>query len=87
MALLLIEEITVSTKYADIANIFSKKSAKMLPERISINKHAIKCVNSKQSPYGPIYNLDPVALMTLKTYIETNQANSFIKLLILQPEL
>ena len=33
----------------------------------------------KQSPFGPIYNLGPVELETLKTYIKTNLANGFIR--------
>ena len=34
----------------------------------------------KQPPYGPIYSLGSVELETLKTYIETNLANGFIRL-------
>ena len=33
----------------------------------------------KQLLYGPIYNLGPVKLKILKTYIETNLANGFIR--------
>ena len=32
-----------------------------------------------QPPYGPFYSLGPVELETLKTYIETNLANGFIR--------
>ena len=45
---------------------------------MGINEHAIKLQEGKQPPYGPIYNLGPIKLNTLKTYIETNLANSFI---------
>ena len=36
-------------------------------------------MNDRQPPYGPIYSLGPVELETLKTYIETNLKNSFIR--------
>ena len=48
-------------------------------EYIGINDHAIELINEQQLPYGPIYSLEPVELETLKTYIKTNLANSFIK--------
>ena len=51
----------------------------MLPERTGSNEHAIKLENGKQPSYGPIYSLDRVELETLKTYIKTNLANSFIQ--------
>ena len=50
----------------------------MLLKHTKINTHAIDPEESKQPPYGPIYNLRPLELKTLKTYIETNLANGFI---------
>ena len=44
-----------------------------------MNKYAIKLKKGLQPPFGPIYSLDPVELQTLKTYIETNLANRFIR--------
>ena len=41
-ASLLAKKVTVPAKYSDFADVFSKKLAKMLPERTKINKHAIK---------------------------------------------
>ena len=41
-----------------------------LSENTGINKHAIKLVEGKQLPYGPIYDLGPVELETLKAYIK-----------------
>ena len=79
IALFIAEKVTVPAEYSDFANVFSKKSAEMLPKRIGINKHAIKLEDGKQPPYGPIYSLGPVELETLKTYIETNLANGFIR--------
>ena len=79
MALLLAEKVFFPAEYSDFANVFLKRSAKVLPERTKINKHAIKLENVKQPPYGPIYSLGLVELKTLKTYIKINLANSFIR--------
>lgn len=73
------EKVTVPAEYSDFADVFSKKSAAVLPERTDLNKHAIELREGKQPPYGPIYSLGPVELETLKTYIETNLANGFIR--------
>ena len=51
----------------------------MLPKRLRINEHAIKLEDGKQPSYGQIYSLGPVELEILKTYIEINLANSFIR--------
>ena len=75
---MLAEKVTVLAKYLDSINVFSKKSIKMLPKYARINKHTIELVNSKQPVYDLIYNLRLVKLKTLKTYIKTNLANSFI---------
>ena len=80
IASLLAEEVTVPAEYSDFADVFSKESAEVLPERTGINEHAIKLEDGKQPPYGQIYSLGPVELETLKTYIETNPANGFIHL-------
>ena len=78
IALLIAEEVTVPAEYSDFADVFSKESVEILPEDTGINEHAIKLEDEKQPPYGPIYSLGPVELKTLKTYIKTNLANSFI---------
>ena len=44
-----------------------------------MNEYAIKLEEGKQPSFGLIYNLDSVELETLKTYIETNLANGFIR--------
>ena len=69
----------VPAEYSDFADIFSPDLASKLPEHTEINDHAIELVDGQQPPYGPIYSLGPVELETLKAYIETNLANSFIK--------
>ena len=70
---------SISTKFSDFADVFFSDLTSELLEYTGINNHAIKLVDDQQPPYGPIYNLGPIELETLKTYIETNMANGFIK--------
>ncbi len=79
IALLLTEEVTIPAEYLDYTNVFLKDSAAELPEWADLNEHSIDLIEGKQPPYGPIYSLGPVELETLKTYIETNLANGFIR--------
>ena len=44
-----------------------------------MNEHDIELKEGKQPLFGPIYSLGPVELETLKTYIETNLTNGFIR--------
>ena len=67
------------TKYSNCSKIFSAENAVELLEYTGINDHAIKLENGNQLLFGPIYNLELVELKTLKTYIKTNLANSFIR--------
>ncbi len=69
----------VPSEYTDFADVFSPKLAVELPEHTGINDRAIKLVDDRQPPYGPIYSLGPVELETLKAYIENNLASGFIK--------
>ena len=69
----------VPAKYSDFADVFSPDLASELSEHTGINNHAIELLGDQQPPYRPIYNLGPVELETLKAYIETNQANGFIR--------
>ena len=69
----------VPAEYSDYNNVFSMEYAVELPENTGINKHAIKLEEGKQPLFGPIYSLGPVELETLKTYVEINLANSFIR--------
>ena len=60
--------------------MFSLDLVSELSKHIEINNHAIRLVKDyQQLPYEPIYSLGLVELKTLKTYIETNLANGFIK--------
>ena len=79
LASLLTEKVTAPVEYLDFVDVFSEKSANVLPERTGANKHAIKLEEGKQPPYGPIYSLGLVEFETLKTYIEINLANDFIR--------
>ena len=69
---------TILAEYLDFKDVFSKKSAIVLPEHTEINTYTINLEESKQLPYRPIYSLRLVELETFKTYIETNLVNSFI---------
>ena len=69
----------VPAEYSDYNNVFSAENAAEFPENTGMNKHAIELEEGKQPPFGPIYSLGPVELETLKTYIETNLANGFIR--------
>ena len=45
-----------------------------------MNEHTIELEENKQPLFGPIYSLELVELEILKTYIETNLANGFIRI-------
>ena len=66
-------------EYSDYSNVFSTEKAAELPENTGINEHAIKLEEGKQPSFWPIYSLDPVELETLKTYIEINLVNGYIR--------
>ena len=69
----------VPAEYSDYSDVFSAENAAELPENTGMNEHAIELEEGKQPPFGPIYSLGLVELETLKTYIKTNLANSFIQ--------
>ena len=81
LALLLVKKVTIPAKYSDFADVFLEESANVLPEQTEVNEYTIKLEKGKQPSYGPIYSLEPVEFKTLKTYIEINLANGFIKIL------
>lgn len=74
-----VKEVTISAEYLDYTDVFSLDSAAKLPKHTRINDYPIDLIDDKQLPYGPIYNLGLVKLKTMKTYIKTNLANSFIR--------
>lgn len=71
--------INILTQYFDYNDIFSLEFVVELPEHIDINNYAIEIEESKQPSHSLIYSLAPVELEMLKTYIETNLTNSFIR--------
>lgn len=71
--------IFVPAEYLDFADVFFEKLATVLPKHTEINTHTIDLKEGKQLPYQPIYSLGLVELETLKTYIEINLANGFIR--------
>ena len=77
--MLVTKEVKIPTKYLDFSNVFLEEKASILLEVTELNQHAIKLQKDQQPPYKPIYSLDLVELETLKTYIETNLANGFIR--------
>ena len=68
----------IPAEYSNYSNVFSVENVVEFPENTGMNKHTIKLEESKQSLFGSIYSVGPVELVTLKTYIKTNLANSFI---------
>ena len=54
MILLLAEEVIVSAKYSDFANVFLEESANISSKRKKVKKYAIKLEKSKQPRYKPI---------------------------------
>lgn len=71
-------KITVLNKSFYFADIFLKKSATVLFKYSNINENTIDLEIGKQLFHGLIYSLALIKLKTLKTYIKTNLANSFI---------
>ena len=80
-ALLFNEAFTeIPAEYSDYSNVFLAENVVKLLENTEMNEHAIELEKDKQPLFGLIYSLSPVELETLKTYIETNLANGFIRL-------
>ena len=71
--------IEVAAEYSDYSDVFLAENAAELLEITRMNEYAIKLEKGKQPPFGPIYSLGLVELEALKTYIETNLANGFIR--------
>ena len=68
----------VLVEFFNYSNVFSVKNTVKLSENTRMNKHAIKQEEDQQSPFGLIFNLKPIKLKTLKTYMKTNLVNGFI---------
>ena len=79
ITLLEIKKVIIPSKYANYTNIFSPDFVAELLKYTGINNHLTNLIDNKQPLYGLIYSLEPVELKILKTYIETNLINSFIR--------
>ena len=71
--------IEVPVEYSNYSNVFSVENTAELLENIGMNEYAIELEEGKQPPFNLIYCLRSIELETLKTYIETNLANGFIR--------
>ena len=65
-------------EYFNYKDIFLGNNIIKLSKYTKISNYAIKLKKSKQLFFKPIYNLGPIKLKILKTYIKTNLANNFI---------
>ena len=79
ISLLDIKKVTILSEYTDYTDVFSPNSVAELLEHTGINNHSIDLIDDKQSPFDLIYSLRPMEFEKLKTYIETNLANGFIR--------
>ena len=69
----------IFAKYFDYTNIFLPKLIIKLLKYTDINNYAIKLEKNKQLSYSLIYSLELIEQKMLKTYIEANPTNNFIK--------
>lgn len=69
IAQILTKKVTMPSKYANFANVFLKKLAKVVIEGTDINEYTIELVVGKQPLHKPIYNLGLIKFEILKTYI------------------
>ena len=67
-------------EYYDYSIVFLMKNIAKPLENTRINEYAIKLKEDKQPSFKFIYNLELIEIETLKSYIKTNLANSFIQL-------
>ena len=70
--------VNLPSEYVEYFDIFSDSDAIELSSHEPTN-HIIDLIDEKQPPYDPIYSLNEVELNTLRSYIETNLTNGFIR--------
>lgn len=81
ITLLVAKKVTVPARFLDFVDIFSKKLTAEFSKHFDINKYLINLEPNTQPPYSLIYSLQLIEFETLKVYIKTNLANTFIWLL------
>lgn len=72
--------IFVTLKNLNCVEVIFLELAMELPEHREMNNHTIHLIEGKQPPYERIYSLESLELKSLKTYIKSSLANSFIRL-------
>lgn len=72
-----LNKIIILAEYLDYADIFLFKFVVKLIKHNN-SDYAIELEKNKQLSYSLIYSLELIKLKTLKTYIKSNLANSFI---------
>ena len=65
-------------QYEEFLDVFEKKNAERLPEH-RLYDCPIDLVEGASPPFGPIYGLSEPELVALRTYIDENLANGFIR--------
>ena len=68
----------IPPEYHDLANVFSKTEAHKLPEHRPYDLK-IPLQEGTTPPFGPVYNLSPLELQVLRTYIDDNLRKGFIR--------
>jgi len=68
--------VRIPVQYPEFVEVFSKEKTETLPPPRQID-HAINLEPDYKLPYRRIYNLSEFEFNMLKTYMETNLANSF----------
>ncbi len=71
-------DIPLPKKYQEYADVFDKVKASTLPVHRQYDC-PIDLQPGKEPPWGPIYNLSPRELEVLRTYIDENLTNGFIR--------
>lgn len=79
IALQIIKEVIILTKYLDFLDVFLKELVAELLECSNINEYSISLKPSMKLLYRLIYSLKLVKLETFKIYIKINLVNSFIQ--------
>jgi transposase InsO family protein len=72
------EDTKIPDKYLDYADVFSKKSADILPQHRPYD-HAIDLEPGSHPPFGPLYSLSEVELKALREWLEENLGKGFIR--------
>ena len=73
----LIKQVVLPEKKSDFSDLFDKAKADKLPEPLR-HDLAIKLINDKQPPFGPIYNLSRTEIKVIYEYINEMLAKGFI---------